>query len=424
MNQLSQCQTEALAAMVKWAEDDNQPVFILSGGAGTGKSYLLAEFLKRLEEIEALSKDLCIPTRICTDRITLTATTNNALSVMPHFYDEPKTVYSAFNIRLSTDRLTGQAVLDFHKAKPIYWNSDNRFSLVVIDEASMIDEDTLNYAIRKTEKVLLICDMAQLTPVGLENPVFAKRNYPMYDMKENQRSKNTPELIKLLDQYRECILNNKPCYLLNSPAITKLSGIDFTNLFFDKISNGEQARYLANDNASAIKCNNYVSQKLSGTTGFKVGDVGVVHNKPHESPLVAMEELTVVSETEIEIPNMVGVFSGQTLCLSGKSGRHEYFVPHDIALATRKLKELQALQVDPTHYEPKEDEVIYQMSEWLDLRKIFGLTIRRSQGQSYDNVFLDVNTLKNLKRNPMQLTRLLYVALSRSRGHVYLTGDL
>ena len=421
---LSQCQNNALNAMLAWAEADDQSVFILSGAAGTGKSYLLTAFLDQLAAIEKFSEDLSIYSRICTDRITLTATTNNALSVLPYFYDDPKTVYSAFGIKLSTDRRTGQSVLDFHKAKTIYYPSDDRFNLIVIDEASMIDERTLDFVIRKSEKVLLICDLAQLTPVGLDKPVFAKRNYPTYDMKENQRSKDNPELIKLLNHYRDCILNDKPCYLLNSPAITKLSGSDFTKLFLEKVKGGDQARYLSNNNAAAIGCNNYVSKQLSGSVGFKAGDVGIVHNKPHESSLTAMEELTVVSTEEIELPNITGVFLGQSIILSGKNQRYEYFVPYDIAEANKQLKRLQALQLDPLHHVDEEYNTICQMSEWLDLRKIFGLTIRRSQGQSYDTVFLDVNTLKNLKRNPMQLTRLLYVALSRSRGQVYTTGDL
>jgi ATP-dependent exoDNAse (exonuclease V) alpha subunit len=59
---------------------------------------------------------------------------------------------------------------------------------------------------------------------------------------------------------------------------------------------------------------------------------------------------------------------------------------------------------------------------WIDLRAAYAQTINKSQGSTYDQVFIDLDDVSKC-RNPNQLARMLYVAVSRARTRVYFTGD-
>jgi exodeoxyribonuclease-5 len=57
------------------------------------------------------------------------------------------------------------------------------------------------------------------------------------------------------------------------------------------------------------------------------------------------------------------------------------------------------------------------------LRPIHASTVHRSQGSTYEKVFVDLTDIGRSTRRDV-LLRLLYVALTRSRGDVYVTGEL
>jgi superfamily I DNA/RNA helicase len=58
-----------------------------------------------------------------------------------------------------------------------------------------------------------------------------------------------------------------------------------------------------------------------------------------------------------------------------------------------------------------------------DLRAIHACTVHKSQGSTYDNVFIDLDSIgRNNKAN--EVARLLYVAITRASNMVYLYGSL
>jgi ATP-dependent exoDNAse (exonuclease V) alpha subunit len=57
------------------------------------------------------------------------------------------------------------------------------------------------------------------------------------------------------------------------------------------------------------------------------------------------------------------------------------------------------------------------------LRAAYAQTINKSQGSTYDRVFIDLDDLARCSSGD-QLARMLYVGFSRARHQVFLTGDL
>lgn len=62
-------------------------------------------------------------------------------------------------------------------------------------------------------------------------------------------------------------------------------------------------------------------------------------------------------------------------------------------------------------------------NSWIDLRAAYACTINKSQGSTYDKVFIDLDDIRKCNSGE-QIARMLYVAVSRARFHVYFTGDL
>lgn len=64
------------------------------------------------------------------------------------------------------------------------------------------------------------------------------------------------------------------------------------------------------------------------------------------------------------------------------------------------------------------------LDTWIDLRPSFAQTVNKSQGSTYDIVMIDLNDICSKCRTLEQLARILYVALSRGRSRIIMTGDL
>jgi len=69
-------------------------------------------------------------------------------------------------------------------------------------------------------------------------------------------------------------------------------------------------------------------------------------------------------------------------------------------------------------------ERYYYMQEKIpELRARHACTVHKSQGSSYDTIFIDAADLSTC-RQPDMVARLLYVAVSRARKRVVFYGDL
>ena len=65
----------------------------------------------------------------------------------------------------------------------------------------------------------------------------------------------------------------------------------------------------------------------------------------------------------------------------------------------------------------------YLHEKFPDLRPRDASTMHKSQGSTYDRVFIDLGNLSSC-HNPDVAARLLYVSASRAKQHVILYGDL
>ncbi len=161
-------QAQAAEAFQLWlkAPYDGTP-FVLSGYAGTGKTYLSRHLLQQVEQ-----RDLCW---------TVVAPTHKAVGVLrqhlawaglqPTWY--PSTIHRLLRLKLKR-----QGDLERCEETEQTAGALENLALVLVDEASMVDSSLLEIALRcahpfKT-RLVFVGDPAQLPPVGEEqSPVFS-----------------------------------------------------------------------------------------------------------------------------------------------------------------------------------------------------------------------------------------------------------
>ena len=93
---------------------------------------------------------------------------------------------------------------------------------------------------------------------------------------------------------------------------------------------------------------------------------------------------------------------------------HSFFLPNSLAEKNAFVK--QARANGNSHL------VAIAEEQWIDLRYAYSQTINKSQGSTYDKVFIDLDDIKKVNSGDV-LARMMYVAVSRARHTVILTGD-
>ena len=72
----------------------------------------------------------------------------------------------------------------------------------------------------------------------------------------------------------------------------------------------------------------------------------------------------------------------------------------------------------------EEWSIVEEIEErWVDLRAAYACTVNKAQGSTFDRVYIDLTDIGRCTSGD-QIARMLYVAVSRARRQVFLTGDL
>lgn len=147
-------QSKAIAAIMDWLVNSNSPYFLLSGAAGTGKTFTVQDLVNQID-----------------GKIAFTAPTNKATKVLRSALtsDEYKpicrTIYSLLGLRMEANGAVKQLSAP---EDPVDLSS---IKLVVVDEASMVNK-TLMREIEKASnnygrlRFLFMGDKNQLPPVN------------------------------------------------------------------------------------------------------------------------------------------------------------------------------------------------------------------------------------------------------------------
>lgn len=383
---LNQDQQNAADLLVPFLADTDpdRREFVLTGQAGTGKTFMLYSILG--------------------PKALYCATTNKAAAVLRALTGTANTIHNLLGLAVKNDHRTGRtSLIRNSKSKPIVG------ATIVIDEASMIDK-TLYAIIQETckhSKVIYVGDDAQLAPVQSGSFSVFKLGIQTAALHQVMRSIDQPHITELSTALRAAVFAGHNITVSpRLPSIARLDGVEA----FDRINaivkadNWHNCVLLSFTNARASQAAAVIRRAADKPPELLSGDIVIVNSAfrngdewiPTDS-LATISEITAIAESSdlIEVKTDLGDF-----------------------ITYRDNSKLQKVIAD--YATAKDWEKYFRAKErFIDLRHAEALTIHKSQGSTFDTVFVDLASLMSC-RNPDDRRRLLYVACSRAKRQLYL----
>lgn len=472
-NGLSDDQNNGMEAIINWlytykgSRNENN-FFALRGSAGTGKTTLLGQLLKQVDNTKYRSSRICIcaPTHKAKKVISVKTGWRNS-----------ETLQALLGLKLDTN------LDDFDPNNPTFNQIGDRkmkdYDLLLIDESSMINSELYKTIVECSNQsgcmVLFIGDTLQLNPVK-EYHISPALTAPIhsYTLTQIMRQENGNPLIPLLDILRDDIINNTQNYLdilkgmprnINPAGQGYIATTD--SIFFGEQMNGiflgdgfrddkNFCRYICWMNDTITLTNQWLRNKvfrhtvtaevgeilLSYKTVSRGDDVLVVNSDDY---VIEEIENTIVSDYEYPLQvlriRLKGIDTGTEsiilLLEANKENYENYTRVYESELLTAKAKGGRAWK---KFYDFKSTVLISNKTSFTNqlTKKVeiitkdidfgYGITAHKSQGSTYNTVFVnykDICKIVEYEKNDkmgaeIMKKRLLYVALSRASDKVYI----
>ena len=399
--------------------------FVISGPGGTGKTHLMSHLI---DETMPRYHDTCKMMGIEPQfsDVQMTATTNKAAEVLAQATNRPtSTIHSFLNLKVADDFETGQSRL----TKTINWMVHEN-KILFIDECSMIDSPLYRMIHEGTHesKIVYVGDHCQLAPV-MEPiaPIYKVPTMPFYGLTEQMRNAGQPALMALCNQLRDTVETGifKPIQivpgvidLLDDQQMQEALAQTFTQQTKDH-------RILAYSNNRVMQYNDHIRALRQLPAEYQTGEF-LVNNSSMQlkgGMLSVEEDIEIVrrsSDIEQVIidpyePNAVLEVRRCDIRTSIGEQFHNLPVPVNKAHHRNLTKYYGRIKDWPKYFQLK--------NQYPDFRQRDAATVHKSQGSTYDSVFIDLANISSCHQ-PQVVARMLYVAFSRARHRVFLYGQL
>lgn len=416
---LNQGQQAAADAFFQFLFSD-QKEMIISGPGGTGKTHLMSWLI---DQVMPRYFETCRLMGIEPqyDDVRMTATTNKAAEVVAVATSRPtETVHSFLNLKVTDDFATGESKL----TKTTAWTV-HEDKILFVDECSMIDQPLRAMIQEGTHncKIVYVGDHCQLAPVKETLSPIYRDKLSFYELTEPMRTKD-PHLQALQAQLRHTVETGEFYPIREVPGV--IDHLDDGDMQFaiDHVFRQQthESRILAYTNARVMEYNDYIRQLRGLPVEYTKGEF-LVNNSAirlKNRMLSVEEELTVTSAApttdDIAIePNVMLNIRRMTLETRLGEVFYEIMVPTDRAHFTELLRYYRRTK--------NWNRFFHLKNTYPDLRPRDAATVHKSQGSTYDSVFVDLGNISTCNM-ANQVARMLYVAGTRPRTRIFFYGQL
>ena len=404
--QLTQDQQDAYAAIITLVTTPQQTL-VIEGGAGCGKTTLMNTFMEEWPQLVALSGGAFNDVDVV-----LTATTNKAADALANATKrETTTIHSLLGLRVVTSGYGRTKLLDTGKGI-----EDGL--VVVIDEASFIDQELLAHIEHKLRKckVIFLGDPHQLKPVGSSTTPVFNRGYPTVSLNQIVRQADDSPIQTLSRGLRSLVEGHPmPNAGVDGTNIIHMPQQDFEAAFVQDVLNNpvNSVRALAWTNKKAIHYNHLVSIARNGSADIHLGDVVNV-NKQHR----VSRNFRFPTDSTFQVMGL-GQWSEDSFGIVSRE------VETSFGVSVCQAQNIEDVQLAARNFYDREmhSQGDFVLERYADLRLMFASTVNKAQGSTYDTVYLDLNDIGKCQDRD-QVNRMLYVGVSRAKHKVVFTGDI
>lgn len=365
--------------------NSDEKYLILSGSAGTGKTTVIAEFCK--SQFNVL----------------LTAPTHKAVKVLSTKVNKPcKTLHSYLRLERKLVGSRYEYVQDPFKEL-------DKINLLIVDEASMIDDFLLNCILEVGVKTIFVGDNKQLNPVGYdESPVFFK-GFNNYELTEIIRHQND-----IIDLSRNL---NWLYEKLNGVNFSWLDPSDIDLSYLVEANGSDKAKFITWRNSIVTAVNTLVRQMIYGDKPNQIefGEV-LLFNSPFKDLYRNNDELKVESLTNSHVyfndADIIFPYI-DTLLVNGKVHVVDNF---NFKKHNSNINDLKERAINKTI---GWDKYYKYIESFADVQYNHAITVHKSQGSTYDYAFVNVSDIM-LNKNNKERDRMLYTAITRAKCNNFL----
>lgn len=402
--------------------ESNEKLYLLTGYAGTGKTTLLQVFVNGLRE-QGDNRE-----------IVLTAFSNKATKVLAKMADrwqldiDAMTCCKLLGLSPVIDEESGNQVFQIDRRQR---SQIDRYQLVIVDECSMVNEelwrllvDAITDLYRSTQ-ILFVGDPAQLPPVNesesscfreviLKSELTEVVRYGgaigviAEDLRQNLERDRLPRFqTDTNTDYTE------GCFVMPRRDWEALMLKAFKSDAY--LANSDQVRALAYTNRRVAQLNRLIRRAIYGATALQyVPGERLIASSP------CLEEEAIILPTSAEcevlearrgrqgewpvwflsIETDIGDF--RTLQVLHESGQRELDIKLDFLARERRWLEFWDLK-----------------QRFHDVDYAYSLTIHKSQGSTFQDVFVDVPSMR-VNQNAIERNQLCYVAFTRAAKRLFL----
>lgn len=400
--------------------DPHKKEMIISGPAGTGKTYLLGYLINEvMPRYDATCELLGMKPLYHT--VEMTATTNKAAQVLEESIGLPtSTIHSFMNLKVQDDYQAGRTKI----VKTRNWRVHEGIILFV-DEAFTLDSQMRSIILEGTKdcKIIYVGDDCQLGPVMEAKSPLISLKIPMAELTEPMRNAEFPTLKALCDQYRQTVKTGIFNPVSLDPGVIDLYDDNrMEQALNDEFPLLDNARILAYTNNKVIAYNDFVRQVRQLPVLLTEGE-RVINNNG-----IQMTKRMLAAEAEVRIENV----SPKTNKIYVGDGADLEVQIVDLVIGNGDIEPCVPVPVDRDHYQSlvkyfakkkNWERYFYLKNTFPDLRPRDAQTTHKAQGSTYDVVYIDLADLSSCHR-PDLAARLFYVAVSRAKRRVVFYGDL
>jgi exodeoxyribonuclease-5 len=373
-------QNKAINTFKDWFKNNKKGYFSLMGCAGTGKSSLIPYLIDSL--------------KLRNSQVAVCSFTGKAALVLKRKgISQAKTIHQTiYDVKVVKVPPPENVKIIFHRKTSLY-----PAKLIIVDEASMIDEEIHNDLMRFNIPILYIGDPYQLPPINGNWNVMQKYDFELTEIM--RQAKESP-IIQIADMVR----NKKSIPYQDGDFFKKIYLDEFDNSFFTQYDQIAVGKNDLRENINEI----YRTQVLNITANYPK----------------ANEKLVVLKNNYVH-----NLYNGQCLLLGEHQsteklkGREYHKLEYidemeynDVILSI----ESEGFKVAPFAFNVKQSDYNKHPHEVIFADYGYALTVHKMQGSQWDSVLVFDNGFGSWDKELR--SRWLYTAITRAKERLMIVG--